>query len=136
MNILIYPYMTPVSEVEIFRALGDVNRFRILKLLTKGDLCVCQIERSLCISQALTSRHLGILRMTGLVQSRREGQWVHYSLAQPASTFEKLIRGCINATLVQVDSPSSGLRECPPTFVKQPALSRTLKKSSRSKHVR
>src|SRR3990172_149281 len=110
--------MTPVSEVAAFRALGDSTRLRILKLLTRGELCVCQIERSLRISQALTSRHLGILRMTGLVQARREGQWVHYSLAKPATVFERLIREGIQTTLEQVNPPTSGLRACPPFSVK------------------
>ena len=127
--------MTPVSEVAAFRALGDSTRLRILKLLTRGELCVCQIEQSLRISQALTSRHLGILRMTGLVQARREGQWVHYSLAKPVTAFERLIRQCIRKTLEQVDSPASGLRACPPFSVKQQGQSRMLKHTSRSKNV-
>jgi len=128
--------MAPVSEAEIFRALGDVNRLRILKLLTLGELCVCQIEQSLRISQALTSRHLGILRMTGLVRARREGQWVHYSLAEPATAFEKLIRECIRATLERVNSPSSGSGVCPPSIVRLPSQRRKPKKSSRSKNAR
>ncbi len=126
--------MIPVSEVNIFRALGDSTRLRILKLLAHGELCVCQIEQSLRISQALTSRHLGILRMTGLVQARREGQWVHYSLAKPATAFERLIRECIRKTLQQVDVPNS--RACPPLSVKQLSKTRLLEKSSRSKIAR
>jgi DNA-binding transcriptional ArsR family regulator len=128
--------MTPISEVNVFRALGDPTRLRILKLLTGGELCVCQIEQALCISQALTSRHLGILRMTGLVQARREGQWVHYSLAKPATAFERLIRECIRKTLQQVAEPASNSRACPPFSVKQLNQTRLLEKSSRSKNGR
>jgi len=128
--------MTPISEVNVFRALGDPTRLRILKLLTGGELCVCQIEQSLRISQALTSRHLGILRMTGLVQARREGQWVHYSLAKPATAFERLIRECIRKTLPQVDVPTSNSRACPPLSVKQLSKARLLDRPSRSKNGR
>jgi ArsR family transcriptional regulator len=86
-------------EVEIFRALGDPTRLRILKLLTGGELCVCQIERALKISQTLTSRHLSVLRMTGLVRTRKQGQWVYYSYNQPRTAFEKHILTCIKSAL-------------------------------------
>jgi ArsR family transcriptional regulator len=65
-----------------FRALGDETRLRIVALLAHGELCVCHLEKALGISQPNASRQLGILRAAGIVDARREGTWVYYSLSQ------------------------------------------------------
>lgn len=65
----------------LFRALGDETRVRIVALLAHGELCVCHFERALALSQPNVSRHLGILRMAGIVDARRDGTWVYYRLA-------------------------------------------------------
>lgn len=65
---------------KLFRALGDETRVRIVALLAHGELCVCHIERALELSQPNASRHLGILRMAGIVDARRDGTWVYYKL--------------------------------------------------------
>ena len=72
--------MRPLSIA--FRALGDETRLRIVALLAHGELCVCHLERALGISQPNASRHLGLLRAAGLVDARREGTWVYYSLSK------------------------------------------------------
>src|SRR5688572_13212978 len=69
----------PLSK--LFRALGDETRLRIVALLTHGELCVCHIEQALELSQPNASRQLGILKMAGIVDSRRDGTWVYYFLA-------------------------------------------------------
>jgi DNA-binding transcriptional ArsR family regulator len=69
------------NHVVFFKALSDETRFKIVVLLSGGELCVCNIEESLGLSQAKVSRHLTVLRYSGLVKSRRQGQWIHYSLA-------------------------------------------------------
>jgi ArsR family transcriptional regulator, arsenate/arsenite/antimonite-responsive transcriptional repressor len=70
----------PLSK--LFRALGDETRLRIVALLSQGELCVCHLEKALDISQPNTSRHLGILKAAGVVDSRREGTWVYYSITK------------------------------------------------------
>jgi ArsR family transcriptional regulator len=65
----------------LFRALGDETRLRIIALLSHGELCVCHIERALELSQPNVSRQLGILRAAGVVDARRDGTWVYYSIA-------------------------------------------------------
>jgi ArsR family transcriptional regulator len=65
----------------LFRALGDETRLRIVALLTHGELCVCHIESALELSQPNASRQLGILKSAGIVDSRRDGTWVYYALA-------------------------------------------------------
>lgn len=70
----------PLSR--FFRALGDETRLRIVALLVHGELCVCHLERALDLGQSNASRQLGILRAAGIVDSRREGTWVYYSLTR------------------------------------------------------
>jgi ArsR family transcriptional regulator, arsenate/arsenite/antimonite-responsive transcriptional repressor len=67
---------------KLFRALGDETRVRMVALLAHGELCVCHIERALELSQPNVSRQLGILRMAGIVDARRDGTWVYYKLAE------------------------------------------------------
>ena len=56
----------------LFRALGDTTRLRCLMLLElEGELCVCELTYALHIAQPKVSRHLSVLRETGLVQDRR-----------------------------------------------------------------
>ena len=69
------------SLTKLFRALGDETRLRIVALLSHGELCVCHLEKALELSQPNVSRQLGILRMAGIVDARRDGTLVYYSLA-------------------------------------------------------
>jgi ArsR family transcriptional regulator, arsenate/arsenite/antimonite-responsive transcriptional repressor len=64
------------------RALGDETRLRIVALLSHGELCVCHLEKALDLSQPNASRQLGILKSAGIVDSRREGTWVYYSIIE------------------------------------------------------
>lgn len=75
-----------------FKALSDRNRVRILGALTTCDeLCACQITELLQISGATTSRHLGILISTNLIESRKEGRWVFYCLKPDCDGFETVM---------------------------------------------
>ena len=63
------------------KALADETRLRIFTLLTRQELCVCEIEDMLNLSQSLVSNHLAVLRQAGLVRARRDetdGRWVFY----------------------------------------------------------
>jgi ArsR family transcriptional regulator len=64
----------------LFKALADATRLRILGLLLTGEVCVCDIHESLKIPQPKASRHLAYLRRSGLVDTRRDGLWIHYRL--------------------------------------------------------
>jgi ArsR family transcriptional regulator len=71
----------PLVEMEsLFKALADATRLRILGLLLTGEVCVCDIHESLKIPQSKASRHLAYLRRAGLVETRRDGLWIHYRL--------------------------------------------------------
>ena len=64
----------------MFKALGDENRIRILKLLRGGEKCACKLLEELNISQPTLSHHMKILCDAGIVAGRREGKWMHYSI--------------------------------------------------------
>jgi ArsR family transcriptional regulator len=87
----------------LFKALGDETRLRILKLLEKKELCVCEIEQALEIAQSRASRHLGILREAGLVRDRREGPWVVYRLNDDA---HPEVRGVLETVRTWDGSPA------------------------------
>ncbi len=65
-----------------FKGLSDATRLRIMNLLLKGELCVCDIQRIVDGSQPTVSRHLNYLKHSGLVLDRRDGLRVFYRLAK------------------------------------------------------
>lgn len=67
------------NTADIFKALGDETRLRMLALLLRrGELCVCDFVKALGITQSKASRHLHHLLHAGLVRDRRSGVWVYY----------------------------------------------------------
>jgi ArsR family transcriptional regulator len=66
--------------LNIFKALSDETRLRILKLLEKGELCVCDIVAALDMIQPKVSFHLGVLKDASLIKDRRQGKWIHYNI--------------------------------------------------------
>lgn len=73
------------SLAALFRALADPTRLRLLNLIADREICVCYFVGILRISQPKVSRHLAYLRKAGIVESRREGKWMHYRLQFPGS---------------------------------------------------
>ncbi len=67
-----------------FKALGDENRLKILYLLSRKDMCVCEMVAALNGTQPTVSHHCKILESVGLIEHRRNGKWVFYSLADPS----------------------------------------------------
>jgi ArsR family transcriptional regulator len=66
--------------VKAFKALSDETRLKIYKLiLDNPDICVCEIESALKMTQTRISRNLGTLKNAGLVEARRGGIWMHYT---------------------------------------------------------
>src|SRR6476620_107203 len=71
-----------VDELEnLFKALADKTRLRILALLGNNEVCVCHIHDTLGLPQPTVSRHLAYLRRSGLVAARRDGVWMHYRVS-------------------------------------------------------
>jgi ArsR family transcriptional regulator len=94
----------PVIEMEtLFKALADETRLRILGLLLTGEVCVCDIHESLKIPQSKTSRHLAYLRRSGLVETRREGLWIHYRLGRLANPVLDAVVDAVRHALSHID---------------------------------
>ena len=87
---------------ELFKALGDTNRLLILEMLCKGELCVCKILEKLKISQPTLSHHMKILYDCGIINKRKEGKWMYYSINK---------KGC-EKTMQLLGNFTTGI-ECP-----------------------
>ena len=68
------------DTARVFKAFCDENRLQILEMLRSGEKCACKLLEELQISQSTLSHHMKILCDSGIVQGRKEGKWVHYSL--------------------------------------------------------
>jgi ArsR family transcriptional regulator len=69
-----------VVVVDIFKALAEENRLRILALLIEGEMCVCEIERCLNMNQSNVSRHLMAFKRSGILVDYKKAQWVYYKI--------------------------------------------------------
>jgi ArsR family transcriptional regulator, arsenate/arsenite/antimonite-responsive transcriptional repressor len=85
--------------IQIYQCFCDRTRLRILHLLTRSSLCVCHFQDILCEPQVKISKHLAYLRDRGMVTTKREQNWIIYSLpGQPAEELErnlKCLRDCV-----------------------------------------
>ena len=95
----------PLTDMEaLFKAMAEATRLRILGLLLTGEICVCDIHESLKIPQSKTSRHLAYLRRTGLVETRRDGLWIHYRLGKLADPVLAAIVDAVHHALTHTDA--------------------------------
>jgi len=72
--------------IKVMKALRDPNRVKILKMLQYGELCVCEIQEALRVSQPAVSKHLKILQEAGFLNSRKDKLWVYYRLDDGSSS--------------------------------------------------
>lgn len=106
------------------KALSDQSRVRVLKLLQAGELCVCEIKDVLGLAQSTVSKHMKILEDAGLVDRKRQGTWMLYSLADGSeSAYAKTMLTELNNWLetdIELDRmrkalpAASVLRDCSP----------------------
>jgi len=95
--VMTYIYAMHADPEITFQMLADATRLRIVALLqAHGELCVCELTHALSLSQPKISRHLGQLRESGLVRSRRAGRWMYYAIHPdlPAWTRDVLRAAC------------------------------------------
>lgn len=70
------------SIEELFKALADRTRLRLINLMGDDEVCVCFFVEVLKLNQPKISRHLAYLRRAGVVASRRDGKWMHYQIGR------------------------------------------------------
>lgn len=88
-NILPYANMEDVpmdSFVRVMKALSDPNRVRIVKMLQRRMMCVCELQAALGVAQPTVSKHLKILEEAGLVSRRKDGLWVNYTVSDGSTS--------------------------------------------------
>jgi len=68
--------------VDIFKALSEESRLRIISLLLESELCVCEIEACLGLTQSNASRHLMVLKKCGILESYKNAQWTYYKVSE------------------------------------------------------
>jgi ArsR family transcriptional regulator len=88
----------------LFKALADSTRLRILGLLLTGEVCVCDIHETLKIPQPKASRHLAYLRRSGLVETRRDGLWIHYRMGTLTDPVLAAISDAVRHALTHIDA--------------------------------
>ena len=81
---------------EVFKALADRTRLRMLALLGSSEVCVCNIHETLGVPQPTASRHLAYLRRVGLVEVRRDGTWMHYRIS---TSLDPVVRAVVDAAI-------------------------------------
>ncbi len=69
--------------LQLFHALSDHKRLKIVKLLLNRKLCVCEFTDVLDVTQSTVSHHLNILESTGLIKGFKKGKWTFYELEKP-----------------------------------------------------
>ena len=82
---------------DVFKALGDPTRLRILHLLRAGELCVGDLVTVLAVPQPTASRHLMHLRKLGLITARKNSYWTYYALAPARTPLRKKLLELLDA---------------------------------------
>lgn len=100
--------MNEIDVALICKALGDANRLKIVRLLTLGEKCACQLLDELDIKHSTLSHHMKVLSESKLVSTNKEGKWSYYSLnCETLTAYREFIGG-----LVCYKEPTEGGCRC------------------------
>jgi len=100
--------------IKIMKALSDPSRVKILKMLQRRMMCVCEIQEALGIAQSTASNHLKILEDVGLTTFQKDGLWVNYRLADGRdSPYAQTLLGHLNEWLENDPDVSALMRRLP-----------------------
>ncbi len=80
--------------IRVMKALSEPNRVKVVKMLQRKSMCVCELQEALGIAQSSVSKHLRILEDAGIVEHRKDGLWVNYHLTDgEASPYVSALMG-------------------------------------------
>jgi len=100
------------EAVKVFKALADPTRLRIVHLLRRRELCVCELMFVLDMEQSRVSRHMRVLREAGLADDVREGRWVVYRIPDPARpVLDGLLAGALAGRVEGPGEAAADLRK-------------------------
>ena len=95
-----YMIVIMITPDSLFGIFSDSTRLRALMLIqSEGEACVCELTFALQESQPKISRHLALMRDMGIVESRREGTWMHYRISPSLPEWSKEILRQVHARL-------------------------------------
>ena len=94
----------------LFKTLSDPTRLRLLNLLACGETCVCDLTDTLRVVQPKVSRHLAHLKRAGLVETRRNGKWIHYQWAKQGDPLVRHVLAGLRAWM-EKDDQMNGERQ-------------------------
>ena len=100
------------NPVQIFKALSDPSRLRIVRLLLRREICVCEIMFILGMEQTRVSHHMRVLREADLAEDVRDGRWIIYRI--PAATrglVENLLQGALGTEIERSTETAGDLRK-------------------------
>jgi ArsR family transcriptional regulator len=100
-----------IPPPRLFRALADRTRLRIVNLLARGSLCVCDIQRILGQPQSSVSRHLALLKSAGLIRDRRDGMRTFYALTRWETPLARGVLAALRGHLAGEGDYRSDLRQ-------------------------
>ena len=89
----------PYNIEDLFKALADRTRLRLISLIGESEVCVCFLVSILKTSQPKISRHLAYLRRAGVVEARRDGKWMQYRVVEPEDEGARRVLGEVRAWL-------------------------------------
>ena len=96
------------EDVRKVKALADENRLAIMLALQHGEKCGCVLLEEMNITQPTLSHHMKILCDSGLVASRKEGKWMHYSLSPDGiASYREMISGYVRCDCEKEEAPSA-----------------------------
>lgn len=119
--------------VDIFRALAEENRLRILALLSQNEMCVCEIEECLGLMQSNLSRHLTALKQCGILESYKQAQWTYYKISDKFKEEHHELWGYLVHKFAETPSYQTDLEECQKWKLQNICNSRVPSKSSNPK---
>lgn len=113
----------------IYHALSEITRLRILKLLEHGELCVCDLVAALDMSQPKISFHIAALKSAGLINDRKDGRWIRYSIVSECDLFRRYLISTTLEKIMDADIADDQLRLR--TFLDQKKTTTMLKRKVR-----
>lgn len=98
--------------VDIFKALAEESRLRILALLIQDELCVCEIEKCLNMTQSNVSRHLAVLRKCGILETYKKAQWAYFKISEKFKEEHQNLWIYLTQNLKELPSYQMDYEEC------------------------
>ena len=98
--------------VDLFKALSEESRLRILSLLMEKEMCVCEIEFCLNMTQSNASRHLTALKKSGILDSYKQAQWAYYKISESFKHENKELWEYLQIHLRKLKTYQQDFKEC------------------------